>query len=66
MLNAIKKARLIAGFSQEQLAERLGVSAGAVSQWETGKGHPNVKRLKLLAAELGTTVDKLLDEERAM
>lgn len=66
MLNAIKKARLIAGVTQEQLAARVGVSAGAVSQWETGQSHPNVKRLKVIAGVLGTTVDKLLEEERAM
>ena len=66
MLNAIKKARLLAGYSQEQLAEKVGVSAGAVSQWETGRVHPNVKRLKLIAGVLETTVDNLLEEERAI
>ena len=67
MLTPIKKARLIAGLSQSDLAKKVGVSTGAISQWETGQSQPKAKRLKKLAEELNTTVDKLLaDEERAM
>lgn len=67
MLNSIKKARLIAGISQGELAKELNLSQGAVSLWEQGKTKPTVGRLKQLAAVLNTTVDKLLeDEERAM
>ena len=67
MLNQIKKARLISGITQGELASKLGVSTGAVSQWENGKTFPDVSRLKKLAFVLNTTVEKLLeDEERAM
>lgn len=67
MLTPIKKARLIAGMSQADLAKATGVSIGAVSQWETGRCKPNVRRLKRIAEALSTTTDKLLaDEERAM
>ena len=65
MLNPIKKARLIQGLSQEELAKKLGVTTGAVSQWECSRTMPNVKKLKLLADTLHTTVEKLLEEPEA-
>ena len=34
----IKECRKQAGFSQEQLAERLNVSGRAITKWETNKG----------------------------
>lgn len=36
----LKNVRKQAGMSQEQLAERLGVSRQAVTKWETEEGHP--------------------------
>lgn len=63
MLNQIKKARLISGKSQADLAAELNVTQGAISLWEQGKSMPNTKRLKRLAEILNTTVDKLLGEE---
>ena len=62
MLNAIKKARLIAGLSQTDLAARLGVTNGAIGQWEKGVTRPRIGRLKKLAAELNTTVDELISD----
>ncbi|MGG3822658.1 helix-turn-helix transcriptional regulator [Geobacillus thermodenitrificans] len=38
----IKKARIEAGLSQEQLSEKLGVSRSAVAKWESGKGLPDI------------------------
>lgn len=35
----IKKARLNAGFTQEQSAETLGVSRQTISNWENGGNH---------------------------
>lgn len=43
MGDRIKEARLESGFSQEALGDRVGVSKGAVSQWESG----NTKNLKM-------------------
>ena len=62
MLNAIKKARLTAGFTQSALAQKIGVSNGAVVQWEKGITRPRPSRLKRLAVELGTTVDELISD----
>lgn len=48
------------GWTQEELAQRLGVSAQAVSKWETGQSMPDVALLLPLAQALGCTVDELL------
>ena len=45
---------------QDELAEKLGVSAQAVSKWENDQTCPDISLLPLLAKTLGVTVDKLL------
>lgn len=50
------------GLSQEELANALNVSRQSVSNWETGAANPEINKLALLAAKLGTSVDFLLDE----
>ena len=54
---ALRKAR---GLTQEQLAAQLGVSAPAVSKWETCSSCPDITLLCPLARALGTSVDQLL------
>ena len=61
----LQNLRRAAGFSQEQLAERLNVTRQAVSKWETGEGKPDIDNLLPLAKLLGTTVDYLLDDGAA-
>jgi transcriptional regulator with XRE-family HTH domain len=61
MLTPIKKARLIKGIQQKELANAVGVSPVAVCKWETGKSTPNVKRLKKIAEVLDTTVESLIE-----
>ena len=60
-MGIIKKARIAAGLSQEQLAEKVGVSQGAVAQWEAGVTHPSFKVLKPLAGALKITLDELVE-----
>lgn len=48
------------GIKQNELAERLGVSAQAVSKWENDISCPDISVLPQLAEELGVTVDELL------
>ena len=60
---AFRKAR---GLTQEQLAEKLGVSAPAVSKWETGNSCPDITLLCPLARALGTNVDTLLQFEKTL
>ena len=50
-------------FTQEQLAEKLGVSNKTVSKWETGKCMPDYSVVKILCEELGVTVAELMDGE---
>ena len=48
------------GFSQRELAGRIGVSYQAVSKWENGENLPDISLLLPLAELLHTTVDALL------
>lgn len=51
--------------SQEELAERVGVSRQAVSKWELGEATPEVEKLLALAGVFGITTDELLREDAA-
>lgn len=46
--------------TQEQLAQAIGVSAPAVSKWETGSTYPDILLLPPIARALDTTIDYLL------
>jgi transcriptional regulator with XRE-family HTH domain len=48
------------GLTQEQLAERVGVSPQAVSKWENDASCPDITILPMLADVLGVTTDELL------
>ncbi len=56
----IKHHRKRLGLTQEQLAERLGVSPQAVSKWENNLSCPDISLLPELAEVLGISVDELL------
>ena len=47
--------------TQEQLAEKLGVSNKTISKWETGKCMPDYGIVKSLCDELEITIAKLMD-----
>lgn len=47
-------------YTQEQLAEYLGISSQAVSRWETGATSPDISMLPMLGECFGVTVDELL------
>lgn len=61
-MNQFKKARLLAGMDQKELAQKLGVTNVTVSKWENGEMLPKAKRLKEVAAVLNTTIGELLNE----
>ena len=56
----LKAARDLRGYSQEQLAERSGLQASAISHFETGNRKPSFDNLKRLADALGVSTDYLL------
>jgi len=59
----IKQLRTDANMTQDQLAEKLGVSRQAVSQWETGFTLPDVALLPTIADTFGVTIDALFGRE---
>lgn len=62
----IFQCRKRSGLSQEELADRLGVSRQAVSKWELGTALPELDKLKLLAKTFGVSTDWLLDDEQGI
>lgn len=58
--NNLLKYRKKNGLSQEELAEKIGVSRQAVSKWERGEASPDTDNLILLAQIYGVTLDELL------
>ena len=56
----IQTARKAKGISQEELAEKIGVSRQALGKWEKDTALPGVDNLQALAKELGVSVDALL------
>lgn len=59
----ISQKRKEQNMTQEQLAEKLGVSNKTVSKWECGKCMPDYSIVKPLCQELGITVSELMDGE---
>ncbi|MBQ7875121.1 MAG: helix-turn-helix transcriptional regulator [Oscillospiraceae bacterium] len=51
------------GFSQEELAEKLGVSRQAVSRWESGTAMPDSPNLLQISNLFGVSADYLLHDE---
>lgn len=60
MQNRIGSERVRLRMTQEELAEKLGVTSKAVSQWETGRSACPAKRLVALACIFDCTTDWLL------
>ena len=58
--STIKKLRRDHDMTQEQLAEYLGITANAVSQWECDKTYPDISQLPVLANLFGVSSDVIL------
>ena len=57
----IKRLRRERSITQEQLAEYLGISTGAVSQWECDRTAPDITQLPLLANIFDVSADEVLE-----
>lgn len=57
--------RNIHGYSQENIAEKIGISRQAYAKWETGATVPDVIKCSQLAKIYGITVDGLIKTETA-
>ena len=60
----IAKLRKDKNMTQEQLAEKMGVSINAVSKWERGLSFPDVSLYKGLCKELGISIEELINGEK--
>ena len=56
-------SRKRAGFTQEILADTIGISVDTVRRWEGGKRDPRLKELQLLAKTLKIPVAELIDDD---
>lgn len=62
MENNIRKLRLENGMSQRQVAEKLGVTRSAVSQWESGNFFPRMGMVQRLAGLFGVKVSDIIGD----
>lgn len=60
--NFMKKYRIENGMTQRELAEKLAISQNAVSQYESGKRNPSVKRLSGIALALNCSVSDIVPD----
>ena len=60
----IAKLRKEKNMTQEQLAEKMGVSINAVSKWERGISFPDVSLYKKLCNELNISIEELINGEK--
>ncbi|MBO7564069.1 MAG: helix-turn-helix domain-containing protein [Clostridiales bacterium] len=51
-------------YSQEELAEMIGVSRQTLSKYETGESLPDIEKCKLLADVFSVTIDDLINREK--
>ncbi|MCH5148251.1 MAG: helix-turn-helix transcriptional regulator [Clostridiales bacterium] len=58
--NYLYSLRKSKGMTQQELADKLGVTNKAVSKWETGEAYPETAQLIPLSDIFGVTVDDLL------
>jgi AbrB family looped-hinge helix DNA binding protein len=55
--------RNIHGYSQEAIAEKIGISRQAYAKWESGATVPDIEKCALLADVYETTIDSLIRTE---
>lgn len=53
------------GYSQEQLADKLGIARQTISKWENGQAVPELNGLILLSELYGVTIDRLVKDDDA-
>ena len=53
--------RKLNNYTQEELAEKIGVSRQSIAKWEIGETLPDIQKCKALAELYGVTIDALLN-----
>lgn len=65
LMRAMAEARVRAGLTQAQLAQRMGTKQPVIARLEAGRRSPNVKTLRRLATATGSRLVVRLDEVAA-
>lgn len=60
MAITLKAARVNAGLTQKEAAEKLGISKGTIASYEMYKTFPDMERAKQIADLYGTTIDGII------
>ena len=58
----LKRIRKENNLSQEQLADKLGVSRQSVSKWESGQAYPEMDKVLQLCQLFNLNIDELLNQ----
>ena len=59
--NLIKELRIKSNLTQNEFANKYGVTYQAVSKWENGKNIPDISVLKLICEDYNSSLDSILD-----
>lgn len=62
----LKSARIASKLTQENVAERIGVSRQTISNWENSKSYPDIINVISLSDLYSITLDELLKEDKNM
>lgn len=62
--NNLIELRKLNGMSQDELADRIGVSRQTVSKYETGESLPDIEKCKRIAEVFSVSMDDLINYER--
>ena len=63
IIEKLKHLRERAGVKQGELAEKLGITQSAVSQWESGLCNPDYRYLLKLADYFGVSIDEIFGRD---
>ena len=61
-LVALRKTK---GYSQDELADKIGITRQTLSKYETGESLPDIEKCKLMADIFGVTVDALISYDNS-
>nr|MCR5681894.1 helix-turn-helix domain-containing protein [Clostridiales bacterium] len=62
----IKRLRQQKGLTQEQLADKLGVSFQSVSRWEGGSSYPDIELIPEIAGFFHVSIDELMGMDQSL
>ncbi|WP_196603405.1 helix-turn-helix transcriptional regulator [Pectinatus haikarae] len=63
-MNIIEEKRIKLGFTQKQLADKIGVDRATVGKWELGISIPRVEKLLMLAKILNCSIEDIYSCQR--